>query len=160
MRAIVQHAYGSTETLQLGDVARPAVKDGQVLVEVHAAGVDRGVWHLMTGMPYLIRVLGFGLTRPKNPTPGADVAGKVVSVGTGVERFKVGDEVFGIASGSYAEYAVADADKLALKPACDLLRAGGGGIHLWQHGTSGTDRDRQARSGPGRARDRCFGRRR
>ncbi len=117
MRAIVQRTYGSTETLQLDQIARPAVGAEQVLVEVHAAGVDRGTWHLMTGRPYLVRVMGFGLTRPKNPTPGADVAGRVVAVGPSVERFKVGDEVFGIASGSHAEFTVADADKLAHKPA-------------------------------------------
>ena len=88
-----------------------------MLVEVHAAGVDRGVWHLMAGMPYVVRLMGYGLRRPKQPVPGADVAGRVVAVGDDVDRFTVGDEVFGIASGSFAEYAVADADKLALKPA-------------------------------------------
>ncbi len=97
-------------------MARPVAGTGQVLLEVHAAGVDRGTWHLMTGLPYIMRVMGFGLTRPKDPVPGADVAGRVVAVGPGVERFKVGDEVFGIAQGSYAEYAVAEADKLAHKP--------------------------------------------
>lgn len=117
MRAVMQRAYGSTETLRLEEVARPTIEAGQVLVEVRAAGVDRGVWHLMTGMPYLVRLMGYGFTRPKNPVPGADVAGRIVAVGSGVERFKVDDEVFGIARGSYAEYAVADADKLAHKPA-------------------------------------------
>lgn len=117
MRAIVQRAYGSTETLELTEAARPTVEAGQVLVEVHAAGVDRGVWHLMTGMPYVIRLMGYGLTRPKVPTPGMDLAGRVVEVGPGVERFRVGEEVMGIASGSYAEFALAEADKLAHKPA-------------------------------------------
>ena len=117
MRAVVQRAYGSTETLKVDEVVRPAVEAGQVLVEVHAAGVDRGTWHLMTGKPYIMRVMGFGLTRPRNPTLGADVAGRVVAVGPGVDRFKVGDEVFGIAQGSFAEYAIADGDKLAHKPA-------------------------------------------
>jgi NADPH:quinone reductase-like Zn-dependent oxidoreductase len=116
MRAVVQRAYGSTATLELTETTRPPVEADQVLVEVQAAGVDRGVWHLMTGMPYLIRLMGYGLTRPKEPTLGMDVAGRVVEVGPSVERFKVGDEVFGIASGSYAEFAVADADKLAHKP--------------------------------------------
>lgn len=116
MRAIVQRAYGSSQMLQLDQLARPAVEAGQVLVEVHAGGVDRGVWHLMTGLPYIVRLMGYGLTRPKNPVPGADVAGLVVAVGPGVERLKVGDAVFGIANGSYAEYAVADEDKLAHKP--------------------------------------------
>ena len=117
MRAIVQRAYGSSETLQLGQIARPTIKADQVLVEVHAAGVDRGVWHLMTGLPYLVRLMGFGFRRPKQPVPGADVAGRIVAVGKDVDRFTVGDEVFGIASGAYAEYAIADADKLARKPA-------------------------------------------
>lgn len=116
MRAVVGRAYGSTETLQLDDVAGPTAGAGQVLVEVRAAGVDRGTWHLMTGTPYLMRVMGFGLTRPKNPIPGADVAGRVLAVGPGVQRFRVGDEVFGIANGSYAELAIADAAKLAHKP--------------------------------------------
>ena len=117
MRAVVQRAYGSTETLQLDEIARPVVAAKQVLVEVHAAGVDRGVWHLMAGQPYLVRLMGYGFARPKNPVPGLDVAGRVVAVGPDVERFKVGDDVFGIASGSYAEYTVADEDKLGQKPA-------------------------------------------
>lgn len=116
MRAVVGREYGSTETLQLDDVAGPTAGAGQVLVEVRAAGVDRGTWHLLTGTPYLMRVMGFGFTRPKNPIPGADVAGRVLAVGPGVQRFRVGDEVFGIANGSYAELAIADADKLAHKP--------------------------------------------
>lgn len=116
MRAVVQRAYGSTETLKLDQIASPQVEADQVLIEVHAAGLDRGVWHLMTGKPYLLRLMGFGVTRPKNPVPGADVAGRVVAVGRDVTRFAVGDEVFGIARGSYAEYAVADASKLTHKP--------------------------------------------
>ncbi len=117
MRAIVQRAYGSAETLELGDIARPTVAADEVLIEVHAAGVDRGVWHLMTGMPYLVRLMGYGLRRPAQPVPGADVAGRVVAIGDDVERFGVGDEVFGIADGSFAEFAVAKEHKLAHKPA-------------------------------------------
>lgn len=117
MAAIVQHAYGSADTLRPARVDRPELGAGQVLVEVHAAGVDRGVWHLMTGMPYLVRLMGYGMRRPKNPVPGLDVAGRVVAVGDDVARFEVGDEVFGIARGSYAEYAVADESKLTGKPA-------------------------------------------
>ena len=71
----------------------------------------------MTGMPYLVRLMGYGLRRPKNPVPGLDVAGRVVAVGDNVARFQVGDEVFGIAGGSYAEYAIAEESKLAHKPA-------------------------------------------
>ncbi len=85
-------------------------------VEVHAAGVDRGVWHLMMGMPYLVRLAGFGFTRPKTTVPGLDVSGRVVAVGSEVTRFAVGDEVFGIATGAYAEYAAAKESKLAHKP--------------------------------------------
>ena len=87
-----------------------------MLVRVHAAGLDRGTWHLMTGKPYLMRILGFGLRRPKHPVAGLDVAGTVVAIGSAVTRFSIGDEVFGIASGSFAEYAAAREDKLALKP--------------------------------------------
>lgn len=116
MRAIVQRAYGSADQLELAIVDRPSIAADEVLIEVHAAGVDRGVWHLMTGTPYLIRIAGFGLTKPKQPIQGLDVAGRVVSVGADVTRFSPGDEVFGIASGSFAEYATANHDKLALKP--------------------------------------------
>lgn len=116
MAAIVQRSYGSADRLHLETVERPAIKANEVLIEVHAAGVDRGVWHLMTGMPYVVR-LGFGLAKPKQPVPGLDVAGRVVAIGATVTRFSPGDEVFGIASGSFAEYATGDQDKLALKPA-------------------------------------------
>lgn len=115
MQAIVQDAYGSAEVLRLATITRPEVTDNDVLLRVHAAGLDRGTWHLMSGKPYLLR-LGFGLRRPKNPVPGRDVAGTVVAVGSAVTRFSVGDEVFGVAPGSFAEYAVAREDKLARKP--------------------------------------------
>ena len=75
MRAIVQRAYGSAETLRVAEIDRPAIDADEVLIEVHAAGVDRGVWHLMTGLPYLVRLAGFGVTKPKTPVPGLDVAG-------------------------------------------------------------------------------------
>ncbi|MEZ5144594.1 MAG: NAD(P)-dependent alcohol dehydrogenase [Acidimicrobiales bacterium] len=117
MRAIVQDRYGPADVLELRTVDRPGLADTEVLVEVHAAGLDRGVWHLMTGTPYLLRLLGFGLTAPKQPVLGADVAGRVVAVGEDVTRFRPGDEVFGIARGSFADYAVADEAKLAPKPA-------------------------------------------
>ena len=117
MRAITQHAYGSAGTLNLVDIEQPEIAADDVLVEVHAAGVDRGVWHLMTGLPYLVRLSGFGLTKPKTPVPGLDVAGRVTAVGSKVTRFAVGDEVFGIAKGAYAEYAAAKESKLAHQPA-------------------------------------------
>ena len=116
MRAMLQTAYGGPEMFRLGQAARPALAPHEVLVRVQAAGLDRGTWHLMTGRPYLIRLLGFGFRAPKNPVPGLDVAGTVVEVGAGVTRFKVGDEVFGLARGAYAEYAAALETKLAHKP--------------------------------------------
>ncbi|HYF74190.1 MAG TPA: NAD(P)-dependent alcohol dehydrogenase [Nocardioides sp.] len=116
MRAIVQERYGDAGTLRLDRVARPALADNEVLVRVRAAGLDRGTWHLMTGKPYLMR-LGLGFRGPRNPVPGRDVAGIVEAVGSAVTRFAVGDEVYGVAPGSFAEYAVARDDKLAHKPA-------------------------------------------
>ena len=115
MRAIVQRGYGSADELELADIDRPTPAADDVLIEVRAAGVDRGVWHLMTGTPYLLR-LGFGLTRPRNEVPGMDVSGVVVGVGPDVTRFAIGDEVFGIGRGAFAEYALASEGKLALKP--------------------------------------------
>jgi NADPH:quinone reductase-like Zn-dependent oxidoreductase len=117
MQAIVQTEYGSADVLRVEEIDRPAIGDGEVLVRVHAAGLDRGTWHLMAGQAYLIRLMGFGIRRPKNPVPGLDVAGTVVATGAGVTRFEVGDEVFGISQGSFAEYACASESKLARKPA-------------------------------------------
>lgn len=117
MQAIVQDSYGSTEVLELRDVERPEPSGDEVLVRVHAAGVDRGVWHLMTGLPYPVRLAGYGVRAPKSPVLGADVAGVVEAVGETVTRFQPGDEVFGIAKGSFAEYALAAEAKLAPKPA-------------------------------------------
>jgi len=117
MRAIVQDAYGTADVLRLTEVDRPDIAAYEVLVKVHAAGMDRGTWHCMTGRPYLMRIMGFGFRRPKNPVAGLDVAGTVVAVGSEVARFQAGDEVFGISRGSFAEYAAAREDKLAHKPA-------------------------------------------
>jgi NADPH:quinone reductase-like Zn-dependent oxidoreductase len=89
----------------------PGIAPDEVLVEVHAAGVDRGVSHLMTGIPYAVRLSGFGLIRPKTPVPGLDLSGRVVAVGADVSRFRVGDRVFGIGRGAYAEYALAKESK-------------------------------------------------
>jgi len=117
MKAILQDVYGSPEVLRLGDTEEPEVASDEVLVQVRAAGVDRGTAHLMRGEPYLMRVLGFGFRGPKTRIPGRDVAGTVVRLGSDVTDFQVGDEVFGIAKGSFAEYAAARADKLVRKPA-------------------------------------------
>lgn len=116
MHAVVQDGYGTAEVLRLDRIARPVIADHEVLVRVGAAGLDRGTWHLMSGKPYLMRVIGFGFRRPKNPVPGIDVAGTVAEVGAAVTRFAVGDEVVGIARGSFAEYAAAREDKLVPKP--------------------------------------------
>jgi len=119
MQAIVQDRYGTApqDVLRLARIATPGLAADEVLVRVQAAGVDRGTWHLMAGQPYLMRMLGFGLRGPKNPVPGLDVAGTVAAVGANVTRFRPGDEVFGIARGSFAEYAAAAEGKLASKPA-------------------------------------------
>ena len=119
MQAIVQHRYGTgpQDVLRLERIAAPAVAADEVLVRVRAAGVDRGTWHLMAGQPYLMRLLGFGLRGPKTAVPGLDVAGTVVATGADVTRFRAGEEVFGIASGSFAEYAAAREHKLVRKPA-------------------------------------------
>ena len=116
MRAVVHDTYGSADVLRLATIPRPRLADDEVLVRVHAAGLDRGTWHLMAGRPYAIR-LGFGLRKPKNPVPGRDLAGTVEAIGSAVTGYAVGDEVFGVGEGSFAEYAVARADKLAPKPA-------------------------------------------
>ncbi len=117
MQAIVQDQYGSADVLRLGEVERPRVGERDVLVEVHAAGLDPGVWHLMSGRPYLVRLMGFGLRRPKDRVAGQDVAGRVAAVGAGVTRLRPGDAVFGTCSGAFAEYARGREDTLAPKPA-------------------------------------------
>jgi NADPH:quinone reductase-like Zn-dependent oxidoreductase len=118
MQAIVQSRYGTVpeEVMRLERITRPVLAAGEVLVRVQAAGVDRGTWHIMAGQPYLMR-LGFGFLGPRHRVPGMDVAGTVVATGPGVTRFATGDEVFGMARGSFAEYAAAREDKLARKPA-------------------------------------------
>ncbi len=119
MKAIVQDAYGDApeNVLRLAEVARPTCGDDEILVHVRAASVDRGTWHIMAGLPYLIRFVGFGLRRPKAPNPGRSLAGTVESVGKNVTEFKPGDDVYGSCDGSFAEYALARAELLARKPA-------------------------------------------
>jgi NADPH:quinone reductase-like Zn-dependent oxidoreductase len=116
MKAIVRDVYGSVDVLRLAEIDRPVAGEGEVLVCVRAAGVDAGVWHLMLGMPYAMRIAGFGIRAPKNPLLGYDVAGCVEAVGAGVTGFRPGDEVFGTCRGSFAEYAAARPDRLASKP--------------------------------------------
>jgi NADPH:quinone reductase-like Zn-dependent oxidoreductase len=116
MQAIIQRAYGTSDVFEYGEAERPIIEAGEVLVEVRAAGLDRGTWHLMAGIPYVMRIAGFGLRAPKTTVPGLDLAGVVVEVGSAVTRFKPGDEVFGIGRGSFAQLAAAREDKLARKP--------------------------------------------
>ncbi|CCG02299.1 alcohol dehydrogenase catalytic domain-containing protein [Blastococcus saxobsidens] len=116
MRAVVGRSYGSPDLLAVETVDRPAVGEGDVLVRVRAAGLDQGVWHTVTGLPYGIRAAGFGLRAPKNPVPGLDVSGTVAAVGRNVTRFQIGDPVFGTGTGGYAEYATAPESGLVAKP--------------------------------------------
>jgi NADPH:quinone reductase-like Zn-dependent oxidoreductase len=117
MRAIAHDVYGEADVLSLRDVEIPAPGDGQVLVKVHAAGVDMGVWHYMAGLP-LVGRLGFGLRHPRVRVRGLDLAGVVDKVGPGVTEFQPGDRVFGVCeTGSFAEYAVAKTSKLDRMPA-------------------------------------------
>jgi NADPH:quinone reductase-like Zn-dependent oxidoreductase len=115
MRAVTQRRYGGSEVLQLSRVPLPTVGPNGVLVRVEAAGLDRGTEHLMTGKPYAVR-LATGVRRPRNPVLGRDVAGTVVEIGSSVSRFAVGDAVYGVAPGSFAQLAVAREYKLARKP--------------------------------------------
>jgi NADPH:quinone reductase-like Zn-dependent oxidoreductase len=117
MLAIVQDSYGDArDVLHLEETAQPVIGDGEVLLRVRAAGVDRGVWHLMTGLPYPVRLAGYGIRAPKTRVRGREVAGQVEAVGKDVTTFRVGDEVFGIAEGALAGYACAQPGKLARRP--------------------------------------------
>ena len=116
MAAVVGRSYGSPDLLEVETVDRPTVDARGVLVQVRAAGVDQGVWHTVTGLPYGIRGAGFGLLKPKSPVPGFDVAGVVSAVGREVTRFQVGDEVFGTCIGAYAQYAAAQESSLVRRP--------------------------------------------
>jgi NADPH:quinone reductase-like Zn-dependent oxidoreductase len=117
MKAIVQDVYGPPNALALKEIDQPVVKDGDVLVRVHAAAVNFADWLIMGGSPYLLRIAGFGLRGPKTKVRGTDVAGVVEAVGKDVRHLKPGDEVFGSCQGAFAEYACAAADNLVLKPA-------------------------------------------
>jgi NADPH:quinone reductase-like Zn-dependent oxidoreductase len=117
MKAIVHDTYGSADVLVLRDIERPEFGDNEILVRVVAAGVDRGVWHLMAGVPYLMRIIGFGLRAPKVAVLGSDFAGRVEAVGKDVTRFQPGDEVYGTAKGSFAEFVCAREDRVVPKPA-------------------------------------------
>jgi NADPH:quinone reductase-like Zn-dependent oxidoreductase len=119
MASIVQDTYGLAPeaVLRLEQIDRPTIGEDEVLVRVHAASVDRGTWHIMAGLPYPIRLAGFGLRRPKYANPGRSLAGTVEAIGTQTSGFKPGDAVFGICGSSFAEYARAGTDKLTRMPA-------------------------------------------
>ncbi len=115
MKAIVQDKYGSPDVLELKEIDKPVIKDGQVLVRVHTAAVDPVDWHIMRGLPYIARI-AWGLLKPKDRVRGQDVAGHVEAVGKGVKQLQPGDEVFGWCKGAFAEYACAGENNLAPKP--------------------------------------------
>ncbi|MBM7774449.1 NADPH:quinone reductase-like Zn-dependent oxidoreductase [Actinokineospora baliensis] len=116
MRAVVQDEYGEAhDVLRVAEIDQPVIAADEVLVRVHAAGVDRGAWHLMAGMPYPVR-MATGLGKPKTPVRGRDLAGRVEAVGAAVTTLSPGDEVFGIGEGSFAEFARAKAAKLVARP--------------------------------------------
>jgi NADPH:quinone reductase-like Zn-dependent oxidoreductase len=115
MKAVTQDRYGGADTLRVRDVPTPRLGADQVMVRVAAAGVDRGAYHLMRGLPYLVR-LGYGLRKPKTAIPGTNIAGTVEVVGENVTHLQPGDTVYGTCRGAFAEYAVSDEDRLAPKP--------------------------------------------
>jgi NADPH:quinone reductase-like Zn-dependent oxidoreductase len=125
MKAIVQNRYGSAGVLELREIEAPVAADDQMLVRVRAASVHADVWHVMRGVPYVLRIMGAGLRAPKDLVPGTDLAGEVESVGKKVARFKPGDEVFGQSlvanlwrhGGAFAEYAAVPEARFELKPA-------------------------------------------
>jgi NADPH:quinone reductase-like Zn-dependent oxidoreductase len=117
MKAIVYHTYGSPDVLKLEEIEQSTPQDNEVLVKVHAASVNAADWHLLRGKPFLVRLMGFGLLKPKHKILGSDIAGRVEAVGRNVQQFQPGDEVFGSIRGGFAEYVCAREDTLVLKPA-------------------------------------------
>lgn len=149
MLAVLQDKYGSADVLHVGQAPRPEIGDDEILVHVRAAGVHIGDWHLMTGLPYLMRVMGFGFRAPKARIRGSDVAGVVVAVGSEVTRFRAGDEVFGTCKGSFAEFATTPADRLVLKPsnltfeqAAGLATSGCTALHAFRAAGPATTKER------------------
>ncbi len=124
MKAIVQEKYGSPDDLEFREVDKPPIGDDEVLVRVRATSVHPDVWHIVSGRPYVLRLMGAGFSKPKNPIPGTDMAGIVESVGKSVTQFRQGDEVFGETigahqwtnGGAFSEYVSVPQDLLALKP--------------------------------------------
>jgi NADPH:quinone reductase-like Zn-dependent oxidoreductase len=116
MKAITYANYGPPSVLQFKEVAKPVPKDNEVLISIGAASVNPLDWHILRAKPFLVRLMGFGLLKPKRQIIGADLAGRVEAIGRNVTQFNVGDEVFGSSLGSFAEYASVREDKLVLKP--------------------------------------------
>ncbi len=117
MKAIVQYEYGSPDVLKLKELDMPVVENNDVLVRVHAAAVNPLDWHNIRGLPYILRIMGNGLLKPKNSVPGIDVAGHVEAVGKSVTQFQPGDEVLGLCKGAFAEYVCGGEDRFSRKPA-------------------------------------------
>ncbi len=121
MKAIVYYEYGSPDVLKMAEIDKPTPGDNEVLIKILAAAVNSYDWRLMKADPFLVRVMGMGLLRPKNPLLGADVAGRVEAVGRNVKQFRPGDEVYGDlagrGTGSFAEYVAVHEEAVALKPA-------------------------------------------
>jgi NADPH:quinone reductase-like Zn-dependent oxidoreductase len=120
MKAMTQDRYGSSDVLRLNEVATPVPGADEILVRVHAAGVGPEVWHVMTGRPFFVRLMGFGVRAPKQRVPGRDFAGTVAAVGSTATKFQPGDEVFGSARGTLAQYACTGA--------ADVAKIGGAGV--------------------------------
>jgi len=121
MKAIIHTQYGPPDVLELIELEKPAPRDDEVLVKIHAASVNAYDWHLLTADIFLVRLMGGGLLKPKDTSMGADIAGQVEAVGVNVKQFIQGDEVFGDIAGSgqsgFAEYCCVREKQLALKPA-------------------------------------------
>jgi len=121
MKAIVYQKYGSPDVLKLEEIQKPTPRDDEVLIKVHAVSANAADWHILRGKPFLVRLMGIGLLKPKNKILGADIAGRVEAVGRNVKQFRPGDEVFGDISGcgwgGFAEYVCASENALVLKPA-------------------------------------------
>jgi NADPH:quinone reductase-like Zn-dependent oxidoreductase len=118
MKAVVYTDYGSPDVLQIRDIKKPVPNDNQILIKVRAASINPLDWHFIEGTPYIMRAMGVGLRKPKDPRLGVDLAGEVEAVGKNVTEFKPGDEVFGARDGAFAEYVCARADRaVVLKPA-------------------------------------------
>ncbi|MDH5526495.1 MAG: NAD(P)-dependent alcohol dehydrogenase [Nitrospirota bacterium] len=121
MKAVVYHHYGPPEVLGLEEKPPPVPGENEVLVHVRASSVNAGDWHMMRGEPFLVRLMGYGLLKPKHTTLGFDLAGQVAAVGGAVTRFQPGDAVFGLTPdrtlGAFAEYACAPEHTLVPKPA-------------------------------------------